>query len=113
MTNQPVPAETEVANGTTDNATLGRQMFDPRRIPLTVSVELGQTKLKLSDLMAFREGSVVELDNDIDAPLSLYANGTLFARGEIVEQDGGFAVRIVELADAADGDDGNDGRGRS
>ncbi|MEM8825343.1 MAG: FliM/FliN family flagellar motor switch protein [Pseudomonadota bacterium] len=81
---------------------LRRQAFGMHRIPVRVGVELGRASLKLSDLMAFRDGTIVQLDEDIDAPLALYANGTLFAHGEIVEHEGGLAVRVTGLADPQD-----------
>ncbi|MBV7256995.1 FliM/FliN family flagellar motor switch protein [Pacificimonas sp. WHA3] len=81
-----------------------RQAFGMHRIAVRVGVELGSASLKLSDLMAFRDGTIIELDNDIDAPMALYANGTLFAYGELIEQEGKLVVRVTDLAETPDKD---------
>src|SRR3546814_3437220 len=53
-------------------------------VSLRVSVEVGSTSMTLADLLALGEGSVVELDRAAGELLDIYANGTLIARGEIV-----------------------------
>jgi flagellar motor switch protein FliN len=69
-------------------------------ITVRVSVEVGSTQRSLADLLALQEGGVVELDRQSDELLELFANGTRIARGEIVEVDGRYALRIVEVAAA-------------
>ncbi len=66
-------------------------------IPIRVSVEVGSTSLKLSDLLDLTEGSVVELDRQAHELLDIMANGTLIARGEVVTVNGRFGVRIVDV----------------
>lgn len=71
-------------------------------IPLRVSVEVGSTSLKLSDLMDLAEGSVVELDRQAHELLDIMVNGTLVAKGEVVTVNGRFGIRVVDVI-AADG----------
>lgn len=66
-------------------------------IPIRLSVEVGSTALKLSELLDLAEGSVVELDRQAHELLDINANGTLVARGEVVTVNGRFAVRIVDV----------------
>lgn len=69
-------------------------------IPLRLSVEVGSTALKLSELMNLGEGSVVELDRQAHELLDIMANGTLIAKGEIVTVNGRFGVRVVDVVSA-------------
>jgi len=66
-------------------------------VSLRVSVEVGSTSMALSDLLALSEGSVVELDRAANDLLDIYANGTLIARGEIVNVDGRYGVQVAEV----------------
>ena len=69
-------------------------------IPLRLSVEVGSTALKLSELMNLAEGSVVELDRQAHELLDIMANGTLIAKGEIVTVNGRFGVRVIDVVNA-------------
>jgi flagellar motor switch protein FliN len=66
-------------------------------ISLRVSVEVGSASMKLSDLLNLAEGSVVELDRQANDLLDIFANGTLIARGEIVNVDTRYGIRVVEI----------------
>ena len=67
-------------------------------VSLRVSVEVGSASLTLASLLELGEGSVLELDRQVNEPLDLLVNGTLIARGEIVETNGRYGVRIIEVA---------------
>ena len=66
-------------------------------IPVRMSVEVGSTALRLSELMDLAEGSVVELDRQSHELLDIMANGTLVAKGEVVTVNGRFGIRVVEV----------------
>lgn len=66
-------------------------------VSLRVSVEVGSTSMTLADLLAMSEGSVVELDRAANELLDIYANGTLIARGEIVNVDGRYGIQVAEV----------------
>ncbi len=66
-------------------------------ISLRVSVEVGSASMKLSDLLSLAEGSVVELDRQANDLLDIFANGTPIARGEIVNVDTRYGIRVVEI----------------
>jgi flagellar motor switch protein FliN/FliY len=84
--------------GPADIAALGRKHFGLfADIRVRLSVEVGSTALKLSELMDLAEGSVVELDRQSHELLDIMANGTLIARGEVVTINGRFGVRVVEV----------------
>jgi flagellar motor switch protein FliN/FliY len=66
-------------------------------VEMTVSVELGRTKIAIRDLLSIRNGAVVQLDRSITHPVDVLVHGTLIARGEVVVVDDCFAVRVTEL----------------
>ena len=66
-------------------------------VSLRVSVEVGSTSMTLADLLSMTEGSVVELDRAANELLDIYANGTLIARGEIVNVDGRYGIQVAEV----------------
>lgn len=66
-------------------------------VPLHLSVELGSANLPVRDVLALREGSVVELDRMNGEPADIYVNDRLIARGELDVKDDRVAVRITEL----------------
>jgi flagellar motor switch protein FliN/FliY len=66
-------------------------------IDVRLTVELGRTNLKLKELLALGEDSVVTLDKMSNELLEVLVNGTLIARGEVVTQGDRFGLRIVEL----------------
>lgn len=66
-------------------------------VQVTLSVEIGRTKLPIKQLISLNQGSVVELDRGVNEPLDLMVNGTLIARGEVVVMDGQFGLRLIDI----------------
>mgnify|MGYP002652162084 CR=1 FL=1 len=66
-------------------------------VDVRLTVELGRTEMKLKDVLALGEESVVMLDRLTDELLDVMVNGKLIARGEVVAQGDRFGLRIVEL----------------
>jgi flagellar motor switch protein FliN len=66
-------------------------------VALTVTVELGRTRMSLRDLLRLQDGSVVELDRAPDAPVDILVNGTKVARGEVVVVGDELGIRIIDL----------------
>ena len=67
-------------------------------IPVSLSVELGQTQLEVREVLALGAGSVIELNKLQEEPVDIRINGRLIARGEIVLVKNNLAVKITELA---------------
>ncbi|TRD11057.1 flagellar motor switch protein FliN [Erythrobacter insulae] len=67
-------------------------------VTVRLSVELGRADMPLKQVLSLGEGSVVTLDRLTDELLDVTANGRVIARGEVIAQDGRFALRIVNLA---------------
>lgn len=66
-------------------------------IPLRVTVELGRTKMVVSDLLNLGQGSVVELSKLAGEPLEVLVNDKLVARGEAVVVNEKFGVRLTDI----------------
>ncbi len=69
-----------------------------RNVDVTLSVELGRCQLKLKEVLALGEESVVQLDRLTDELLDVFVNGKAIAKGEIVAQGDRFALKIVQLS---------------
>ncbi len=66
-------------------------------IPLTISVELGRTKMVINDMLQLGQGSVIELVKLAGEPLDIYVNGKLMAKGEVVLVNDKFGVRLTDI----------------
>ena len=70
-------------------------------ISLQVTVELGRARMKIAEILALRNGSVIELDRLAGEPADILVNGTLIAKGEVVVVDEKFGVRVIEVVSRA------------
>tara|TARA_B100001146_G_C15844212_1_gene290544 strand:- start:105 stop:479 length:375 start_codon:yes stop_codon:yes gene_type:complete len=82
---------TPVPSGKTKNLDL---ILD---IPLTVTVELGRSKMLINDLLQLGQGSVIELTKLAGEPLEVLVNQKLVARGEVVVVNEKFGVRLTDI----------------
>ncbi len=66
-------------------------------VPLTVTAELGTSKMSVAEVLKLGTGSIIELDRLAGGPVDLLVNNKLVARGEVVAVDENFGVRVTEL----------------
>jgi len=85
-----------------DQSNLAREMEFLYGVPLQVSVEVGRARILLKDLLQMGEGYVVELDKQAGAPLDLYVNSRLIARGEAVKVGDRFGIKLTEVVSQSD-----------
>jgi flagellar motor switch protein FliN/FliY len=71
-------------------------------VPLSMSVELGRTRMLVNDLLQLGQGSVVELTKFVGEPLEVMVNEKLIARGEVVVLNDKFAVRLTDIISPKD-----------
>ena len=71
-------------------------------IPVTISMEIGRTKINIRNLLQLNQGSVVELDRLAGEPLDVLVNGTLIAHGEVVVVNEKFGIRLTDVVSPAD-----------
>ncbi len=81
---------------------LERRMARLRDVPLRISVLIGRTRLPIREVLDLHVGQVVELDRTVGAPVDVVANDdVVIARGEIVEVEDEYGVRITEIVRGA------------
>ena len=69
-----------------------------KSIPITLNVEVGKTKLKLKDLMAVAQGTVLELDRSVGELMDIKVNDLVIAKGEVVTVDNNkLGIRVLEI----------------
>ncbi|WP_150306123.1 flagellar motor switch protein FliN [Pseudomonas saliphila] len=66
-------------------------------IPVTISMEVGDTEITIRNLLQLNQGSVVELDRLAGEPLDVKVNGTLIAHGEVVVVNEKFGIRLTDV----------------
>ena len=66
-------------------------------IPVELTVELGRTKMPISELLKLQPGSAVKLFDLEDDPVDILANDVLIARGEVVIRNEKYGIRITEI----------------
>lgn len=71
-------------------------------IPVTISMEIGRTKISIRNLLQLNQGSVVELDRMAGEPMDVLVNGTLVAHGEVVVVNEKFGIRLTDVISPAE-----------
>ncbi len=71
-------------------------------VPVTLSMEVGRTRVPIRNLLQLNQGSVVELDREAGEPLDVYVNGTLIAHGEVVVVNEKFGIRLTDVISPAE-----------
>jgi len=71
-------------------------------VPVTISMEIGRTRINIRNLLQLNQGSVVELDRLAGEPMDVLVNGTLIAQGEVVVVNEKFGIRLTDVISPAD-----------
>lgn len=71
-------------------------------IPLTLTAELGRSKMLISELLQLGQGSVLELSKLAGEPMDIFVNQRLIARGEVVVVNEKFGVRLTDIVSPAE-----------
>jgi flagellar motor switch protein FliN/FliY len=66
-------------------------------INVPLSVQLGQTRMKVRELLNLKKGSLVQLNRMAGEPVDVLINKKLLAKGEITVVDDMLSVRINQL----------------
>jgi flagellar motor switch protein FliN/FliY len=66
-------------------------------VPVTISMEIGRTRINIRNLLQLNQGSVVELDRLAGEPMDVLVNGTLIAQGEVVVVNEKFGLRLTDI----------------
>jgi len=68
-----------------------------KEVPLEITVELGRTHKKISEILEVGEGTIIELNSIVGESLNILANGKMIAKGEVVVVDENYGVRITDI----------------
>lgn len=71
-------------------------------VPVTLSLEVGRTRIPIRNLLQLNQGSVVELDRTAGDALDVFVNGTLVAHGEVVIVNDKFGIRLTDVVSPAE-----------
>lgn len=71
-------------------------------IPVTISMEVGNARISIRNLLKLNQGSVVELDRLAGEPLDVLVNGTLIAHAEVVVVNEKYGIRLTDVISAAE-----------
>ena len=69
---------------------------------MTLSLEVGRTRLPIRSLLQLNQGSVVELERASGEPLDVFVNGTLVAHGQVVVVNEKFGIRLTDVVSPAE-----------
>ena len=90
----PAPPQTRRRKGLGEEK---RKLDTILDIPVTISMEVGNTSIPIRNLLQLNQGSVIELDRLAGEPLDVLINGTLIAHGEVVMVNDKFGIRLTDV----------------
>ena len=68
-----------------------------RRIPVTLTLEVGSARISLQDLMDLGPASVLPLDSLAGEPLVIKVNGAPIGRAEVVVSGEQYGLKVIDL----------------
>ncbi|MDY6941633.1 MAG: flagellar motor switch protein FliN [Pseudomonadota bacterium] len=71
-------------------------------VPVTLSMEIGRTRISIRNLLQLNQGSVLELDRLAGESLDVLVNGTLIAHGEVVVLNERYGIRLTDVISPAE-----------
>jgi flagellar motor switch protein FliN/FliY len=66
-------------------------------LKLPVRILFGSRSMRLNELLKLSSGSIVELDREPDDTVELLVNDRVIARGQVVDVQGCYGIRITEI----------------
>ena len=66
-------------------------------LSMSVSIELGRTRMSVQDLLKLGRGSVIRLERLAGEPVDVYVADRHFAEGEVLVVNEHFGVRITRI----------------
>lgn len=66
-------------------------------VPVDISVELGSCRMPMREVLQLQIGSVIQLDKVADAPVDIFVNRKLIAKGEVVVVEDRFGIKVTEV----------------
>jgi len=89
-----IGAESAAAAPEVNKARLPQMM---RRIPVTLTLEVGSARISLQELMEIGPSSVLPLDALAGEPLVIKVNGAAIGRAEVVVAGEQYGLKVIDL----------------
>jgi flagellar motor switch protein FliN/FliY len=70
-------------------------------IKVNVAVQLGSCELPMREVLALAPGTILQLAQKANEPVSLHVNQKLVARGEVLLVGDSFGIRVTEFVGRA------------
>jgi len=71
-------------------------------VELPIRILLGSLEMPLGDVLNLGAGSVIELNQSVNDPVTIMVNHRPVAKGEMVAIGGNYGIRILEVESMAD-----------
>jgi flagellar motor switch protein FliN len=91
------PPESRPGESTPDHGLAEGNFELLKDVELEVTLRFGERNMLLREILELGEGSVIELDREVQEPVDLLLDGKLIARGEVVIVDGNYGLRVQEV----------------
>ncbi len=66
-------------------------------VDLDVKIRIGEKNMLIKDILHLKEGSIVELEKNIDEPMEILINNKVVAKGVVVVVGGRFGIKITNI----------------
>ncbi|WP_022670932.1 flagellar motor switch protein FliN [Hippea alviniae] len=66
-------------------------------IDLEVKIRIGEKYMLIKDILDLKDGSIIELEKNIEEPMDILVNGKVVAKGVVVVVGGRFGVKITHI----------------
>jgi flagellar motor switch protein FliN len=86
--------DVEAAAGVAKASKLPQMM---RRIPVTLTLEVGSARISLHELMSIGPSSVIPLESVAGEPLIIRVNGAAIGRAEVVVAGEQYGLKVIDL----------------
>jgi len=71
-------------------------------IELNARVRIGSKQMLLKDVVKLSEGTIIDLDKNVDEPMEILVNGKTIAKGIVVVVGGNFGIKITHVGTKED-----------
>lgn len=65
-------------------------------VEVELTVVLGQNLMPVKQLLKLGRGAVIELQENVDSPVKIFANGELIAHGEIIVSGENIGISLLQ-----------------
>jgi len=69
-------------------------------IEIDFSANLGETSLRLRDILKLNKGSIIDLEKPAGESVEVYVNSRIIGKGEVMVYEKNLAIRMNEILDA-------------